>query len=92
MEKLPASIIKHIHGYRPVHPCATAIKNFYKRIGYAGSGRGVGEEERLWFCLADYRAEPDYFDSRHDRKGRCVEAFYRWGDEFGDPRLHGGRL
>ncbi len=93
MEKLPGALIQHIHEFRPVHPCAVAIKDFYKRIGYAGVDNGVGEEEEwLWFCLADYRAEPDYFDSRHDMKRGCVRAWYRWGDETNDPRRHGGRL
>ena len=93
MEKLPETLIQHIHGYRPVHPCAVAIRDFYKRIGYAGVDNGIGEEDEcLWFCLADYKAEPDYFDTKHDGKRGCVKAWYRWGDETNDPRCHGGRL
>lgn len=93
MEGLPEELIDLIHQYRPVHPCAAIVSDFYQRIGYAGYVSGLGEEEEdLFFCLADYKAEPDYFDVRHDGKRGCVPAFYRWGQEWNDPRLHGGRL
>ena len=73
----------------PVHPCARMIASFLRRIGYSVAGEDEGED--LLFCLHDYRAEPDYFDCRHDGKRGCVRAFYRWGTEWDDPRLHGGR-
>ena len=92
MPELPDELWATVHELRPVHPCAAAIKDFYERIGYAGVDNGVGEEDEcIGFCLADYRAEPDYFDVRHDGKRGCVKAWYDWGDECSDPRLHGGR-
>ena len=60
------------------------IADFMSRIGY-------NDDEGIIFCLEDYRAEPDYFDARHDGKRGCVKAFYGWGTEFDDLRLHGGR-
>ena len=93
MERLPQELIDGIHDFRPVRPTAEVVRDFYARIGYAGFENGIGEEDEcLWFCFADYEAEPDYFDARHDGRRGCVAAFYRWGDECSDPRLHGGRL
>jgi hypothetical protein len=60
------------------------IADFMRRIGY-------NDDEGIRFALNDYKAEPDYFDSEHDGVRGCVRAFYAWGDELGDQRLHGGR-
>ena len=84
MEGLPEELQALIHDFRPVHPCAKMVANFMDRIGY-------NDEEGITFCLEDYRAEPDYFDARHDGKRGCVKAFYGWGTEVDDFRLHGGR-
>ena len=84
MEGLPENLQARIHEFRPVHPCAKMLSDFMARMGY-------NDEEGIIFCLEDYRAEPDYFDARHDGKRGCVKAFYGWGTEFDDPRLHGGR-
>ena len=64
-----------------------AINQLKPNVGFA-----YNDEEGIVFCLCDYRAVPDYFDSRHDGKRGCVRSFYSWGDETNDPRLHGGRL
>lgn len=84
MEDLPEGLHALIHEFRPVHPCAKMIASFLDRIGY-------NDEEGICFCLTDYKQEPDYFDSRYDGKRGCVRAFYGWGDEWNDARLHGGR-
>ena len=84
MEALPDEPIDHIGELRPRHPCAVIIADFMRQIGY-------NDEEGMWFCLNDYKAEPDYFDARHDGKRGCVRSFYGWGDEFSDMRLHGLR-
>ena len=84
MENLPEVLQAHIHELRPVHPCAKMIASFLNRIGY-------NDDEGMRFCLEDYRQEPDYFDSQYDGKRGCVSAFYGWGEEWNDPRLHGGR-
>ena len=86
---LPESLVPTIRAFVAPHPCAVMIADFYQRIGYCVPGDEEGEDLR--FCLHDYRAEPDYFDCRHDGKRGCVRAFYRWGTEWDDPRLHGGR-
>ena len=92
MEALPHELIDRVRELRPRHPTAVIVADFYRRIGYSGHGSGTGEEDEcLWFCLADYKAEPDHFDARHDGKRGCVSAFYGWGDECSDMRLHGLR-
>ena len=92
MEALPDELIDRIRDLRPRHPTAVMIEDFYRRIGYSGHGSGTGEEdEDLLWCLSDHRAAPDYFDSKHDGKRGCVRAFYGWGDELSDMRLHGLR-
>ena len=92
MEALPDELIDRIRELRPRRPTAVMIEDFYRRIGYSGHGSGTGEEdEDLLWCLSDYKAEPDYFDARHDGKRGCVRAFYGWGDECSDMRLHGLR-
>ncbi len=90
--RLPEDLARLILSFVPPHHCATLIADFFKRIGYSGHKKGISEEdEDISFCLADYRAEPDFFDCRHDARRGCVRAFYDWGDERDDPRLHGGR-
>ena len=42
---LPPELQHHIHEFRPVHPCASMVRDFFKRIGYTGPGNGCGEEE-----------------------------------------------
>lgn len=84
MEGLPEDIQAHIHDFRPIHPCAKMIADFMARMGY-------NDDEGICFCMEGYRAEPDYFDGKHEGKRGCVKAFYSWGAEFDDPRLHGGR-
>ena len=84
MEGLPEELQARIHDFRPAHPCAKMVADFMDRIGY-------NDEQGITFCLEDYRAEPDYFDARHDGRRGCVKAFYGWGTEFDDARLHGGR-
>lgn len=92
MDRLPEELIRHIHSFRPVHPCAAMVRDFYTRIGYSGpDDGGDGEAENLPWCLEDYRHEPDYFDVKHDGKRGCVPSFYGFGDEWDDPRVHGGR-
>ncbi len=84
VDRRPEDLQAVIHDFRPVHPCAKMIAAFLDRIGY-------NDDEGMRFCIMDYRAAPDYFDSRCDGKRGCVRAFYRWlGPD--DPRLHGGRL
>ncbi len=52
MECLPEELIDRIHEFRPVHPTAVMISDFYRRIGYAGYENGIGEDdEDLSFCL-----------------------------------------
>ena len=84
MEELPEEFQAPLHEFRPVHPCAKMVADFMSRIGY-------NNEEGITFCSEDYRAEPDYFDARHDGQRGCVKASYGWGSEFDDPRIHGGR-
>ena len=84
MEDWPDELQRHIHEYRPIHPCATMIADFMQRIGY-------NDDEGIRFALEDYRQEPDYFDSAHGGSRGCVPSFYGFGDEWDDPRVHGGR-
>ena len=84
MEGLPEELQARIHEFRPEHACAKMVADFMDRIGY-------NDDEGIIFCLEDYRAEPDYFDTRQDSNRGCVKAFHNWGTEFDDPRLHGGR-
>ena len=85
MEGLPEELQALIHDFRPVHPCAKMVADFMARISY-------NDEKGIGFCMADYKAEPDFFDARHDGKRGCAESWYRFGAEWDDPRLHGGRL
>ena len=84
MDSVLQELVGLIHKFRPVHPCATLIADFMRRIGY-------NDEDGILFLLEDYRQEPDYFDARHDGNRGCVNSFYGWGKEWDDPRLHGGR-
>ena len=84
MEGLPEELQAHIHELRPVPPCAKMMAALLKRIGY-------NDDEGMLYCPEDYRQEPDYLDSRYDRKRGCVSSFYGWGEEWDDERLHGGR-
>ena len=84
MQALPQPLIDHIHELRPAHPCAEMIRDFMRRIGY-------NDEEGISFALEDYRREPNYFDSAHDNARGCVPSFYGFGEEWDDPRVHGGR-
>ena len=84
MDALPQELIDHIHDFRPRHPAALMIEDFMRRIGY-------NDEQGISFALEDYRQEPDYFDAAHDGARGCVPSFYGWGEEWDDPRVHGGR-
>jgi hypothetical protein len=103
MENLPPELQDHINSYRQVHPLADIMSAFIKRIQFSPCSPlekrpccccldplHCGDCEPFTFAVLEYRSEPDYFDNPHGNRA-CVRAFYGWGSEVSDMRLHGSR-